>query len=74
MASALNELMNLDPEELTSDPDKLQALIEIYRQQRQSFQAGVKPKKDKAEKAYVPMTDLLSALAKPDQPKTRRPK
>lgn len=57
MANELDELMNLDPLDLSAqDIDKI---IESHRRARQNYEAGVKPKKEAS-----PKKDLSALMAK----------
>lgn len=69
--SEIDDLMNLDPLELSSqDIDKI---IAYQRKQKQNFELGIKPKKEKG--ASVSLDNVLSALkvqAPTDAPKIIR--
>lgn len=60
MSNELDMLMNLDPLELTRDSPELEAIIQIYRQQRANAAAGIKPKKDTGPK--VDMGSILDRI------------
>lgn len=68
--SELEDLMNLDPLELSSqDIDKI---IMYQRKARQNFKAGIKPKR---EKAGIDLSSVIASLAPtkaPDLTKRRR--
>lgn len=60
MPNELDELMNLDPMELTRDSPELEALIKVYRNQRANAAVGIKPKKESGPK--VSISGILDGL------------
>lgn len=63
----LDELMNLDPLELTRDSPELEAIIKVYRNQRANAEAGIKPKKEAGPKLNLDavMQGLKAKIATP---------
>ena len=60
MPNELDELMNLDPMELTRDSTALEALVQLYRKQRAE---GKKPEKERGP--VKPLSGVLDRLVKP---------
>lgn len=70
VGNEIDYLMNLDPLELSDQ--QIDKIIAYQRKQRQQFELGVKPKK---EKGPAPdLTTILSALvpAAPEKPVVKR--
>lgn len=65
MANDLDELMSLDPLELTLNDPRLDDVIKRYRQHRVNLESGVKVKKDKGpEKSTVDLLDKIGLVPK----------
>lgn len=65
----IDELMDTDPLDLTSDDPRLEAIIAYHRQARANAEAGIKPKKADGPKGKI---DLLSlGLVKKGPPMRR---
>lgn len=70
MANELDELMDLDPLELSSRPGGIDAVIAYHRQRRADAEAGIKPKREQGPTKKI---DLLAlGLKKPSEPMKRR--
>lgn len=50
MANDLDEIMSLDPLELTLNDERLEAIIAYQRRHRANLEAGIKPKKEAGPK------------------------
>jgi hypothetical protein len=77
MPTEIDELMSLDPLELTKE--SLDAIIQYHRNHRANLEAGIKPKRALAgERAKVDLSSIrasltapVEGLVKPDAPKRR---
>lgn len=68
----IDYIMNLDPLELTKNPEAIDKAILYMRKMRAQFELGVKPKKEQGPPPDL--SNILSALvpAAPEAPKLKR--
>jgi len=66
MANEIDELMSLDPLEMT--PENIDSIIAYHRKNRALSESGVKPKKETGPKTKVDLEALGLIKAKPTPP------
>lgn len=68
MSNNIDDLMSLDPLEMT--PDDITSIIAYHRNNRANLELGVKPKKETGPKVELDLVAL--GLTKPKEPLKRR--
>lgn len=62
MANEIDELMSIDPLELTKDPEALDKIIAYYRKKRADAESGIKPKRESGAK--LKLDGLIAGMTK----------